>query len=194
MLVKDYLRISLLTLLMTAGSVALWAAPLVMPQKQAVHFCHLMVCDNEDNVCPLSAFIRQQPLHRQDSLSIEQLFMQYVFDYKGWQTLRIFPHQLSDNRLVWYAPADQLPQDMNVEHQKYIHEVFPRLIAEIEAGNWDTVDAYIDRMIQYQCRFGGTAPDSSTSLPIYLTILIVIVILLVVIFVIRSSHITNRGV
>ena len=89
--------------------------------------------------------------------------MNYVFDYQGWQTLRIFPHQKADGIVEWYAPTDELPQDMSEEHQKYIHEVFPRLIAEIEAGNWDTADAYIDRMIQYQCQFGGSKLPSRLS-------------------------------
>jgi hypothetical protein len=145
--------IGLLTLLLFAGSVSLSAVTL--HQKQAKHFCQLLVCDNENKVRPLSAYIRQQPLEQNDSLSIEQLFATYVFDYEGWQTLRIFPHQKTDGTVVWYAPTDELPKDMSKEHQKYIREVFPRLITEIEAGNWDTVDAYIDRMIQYQCQFGG---------------------------------------
>ena len=125
------------------------------PRPQAVHFCQLLVCDNDHRIMPLSAFIRQQSPLVDDSLSIEQFFTTYVFDYEGWQTLRIFPHQADDGTTSWYAPDDALPQNMSEEHRKYIAEVFPRLISEVEAGNWDTVDAYIERMIQYQCQFGG---------------------------------------
>jgi pentatricopeptide repeat protein len=44
---------------------------------------------------------------------------------------------------------------MNQEHQKYIHEVFSRLNALVQAGDWRSVDTIIDRMIRYQCQFGS---------------------------------------
>lgn len=178
--------IGLLTLLLFAGSVSLFAVTL--PQRQAKHFCQLLVCDNENNIRPLSVYIRQQPSEQNDSLSIEQLFMVYVFDYKGWQILRIFPHQKTDGTIVWYAPTDELPQDMSEEHKKYIREVFPRLIAEIEAGNWDTADAYIDRMIQYQCRFGSSSDITRHPYPI----IFVIVLLLIGVLVGLQKSITKQ--
>ena len=142
------------------------------PQTLAKHFCRLLVCDNDHRVMPLSAFIRQQTPLSDDSLTIEQLFTTYVFDYQGWQTLRIFPHQAADGTIRWYAPTDPLPKDMSEEHSKYIHEVFPRLIMEMEASNWATAEAYIDRMMQYQCQFGGkkltTQPSSFTIIGIIL--------------------------
>ena len=40
-----------------------------------------------------------------------------------------------------------------------------------EGGEWETVDAYIDRMIQYQCQFGGsklpTQPSSAIIIGIF---------------------------
>ena len=165
--------IIVLTLLLFAGSVSLSA--MTLPQKQAKHFCQLLVCDNENKVRPLSIFIRQQPSEQNDSLSIEQLFMVYVHDYKGWQTLRIFPHQTTDGSIAWYAPTDELPKNMSEEHQKYIREVFPRLLAEMEAGNWDTADAYIDRLIQYQCRFGSSSDTTRRPYPIILFLVLLLV-------------------
>ena len=85
------------------------------PQTLAKHFCRLLVCDNDHRVMPLSAFIRQQTPLSDDSLTIEQLFTTYVFDYQGWQTLRIFPHQAADGTIRWYAPTDPLPKDMSVK-------------------------------------------------------------------------------
>ena len=133
-----------------------------LPQATAAHLCRLMVCDNEGNISPLSNYIRQQQMMTNDSLSLEQLFAVYVFDYKGWQTLRIFPHQ-EGNQVVWYAPDDKLPATMSQEHQKYIHEVFARMDAEVQAGNWQMVDAYIDRLVQYQCKFSATATGASPT-------------------------------
>ena len=90
----------------------------------------------------------------EDSLSVEQIFAGYVLLADGWQTMRLFPHQ-ENGAVLWYGVTDELPASMSSEHQKYIREVFPRLVAEVQAGDWEMVDAYIDRMIQYQCQFGG---------------------------------------
>ena len=176
--------IGLLTLLLFAGSVSLFAT--TMPQKQSKHFCQLLVCDNENKVRTLSVYIRQQLSEQNDSLSIEQLFMNYVFDYQGWQTLRIFPHQKADGSVEWYAPTDELPQDMSEEHQKYIREVFPRLIAEIETNNWETADAYIDRMIQYQCQFGGSKLPSRPSSTVIIGIFILFFIFTILAYLFKN--------
>ena len=180
--------IIILTLLFFAGSVSILAASTTLPQQQAKHFCQLLVCDNENRITPLNAYIRQQPLEQNDSLSIEQLFATYVFNYDGWQTLRIFPHHKANGTVVWYSATDALPQDMSKEHQKYIHEVFPRLLTEIQAGNWQTVDAYIDRMVQYQCKFGTTSTGSTPSFPVYLLVLLLILGVWVVIMVSYRRH------
>ena len=41
---------------------------------------------------------------------------------------------------------------------KYINEVLPRMAAEAETGNWETVDEYTDRLLQYQRTFSATTP------------------------------------
>jgi len=138
-------------------------SPHVVPQEHAAHFCRLLVCDNDNRLMPLSVFVHQQTPQQDDSLTIEQLFLVYVVEYNGWQTLRIFPHKALDGTVSWYAPSDELPQDVSEEHRKYVREVFPRLIAEISAGNWKTVEAYIDRMLQYQCQFGAGRQTSRPS-------------------------------
>ena len=106
-----------------------------------------------------------------DSLSVEQIFAGYVLLADGWQTMRLFPHQ-ENGAISWYSATDELPASIDSEHQKYIQEVFPRLVAEVQAGNWSTVDAYIDRMIQYQCQFGGKKlpprPSSAAIIGIFL--------------------------
>ena len=139
-----------------------------MEQAAAKHFCQLFVCSNEGNITTLNAYIRQQPSVVDDSLTVEQMFTSYVFDYDGWQTLKIFPHRSANGTVVWYAAGDPLPNDMDVEHQKYIQQVFPHLQQEIEHENWPVVNAYIDRMIQYQTTFGAS-PDTTglSSIPSY---------------------------
>lgn len=158
-------RILMLTLLL-AGSALSKASLRVMPQAQASHFCQLLINDGE-NIMPLNAHARRV-VEPNDSLSNEQIFVEYLFRDNNWQSLRLFPHRQADGSIVWYAPADNLPASLGAEHQKYICEVFPRLIAEVQAGNWTMVDAYVDRMIQYQCQFGGS---KQASQPSFITIL-----------------------
>jgi len=159
----------ILTLLFIAGSAPLSAAPLVIPQQQAAHFCQLFVSDNSS----LSTLSRRahQMIPADDSLSVEQIFAGYILLADGWQAMRLFPHQ-KDGAVSWYSATDELPASIDAEHQKYIREVFPRLIAEVQAGDWETVDAYIDRMIQYQCQFGGQElpprPSSAAIIGIFL--------------------------
>ena len=158
-----------LALLFIAGSASLSAAPLVIPQKQAAHFCQLFVSNNS-SVSTLSMQARKA-IQPDDSLSVEQIFAGYVLLADGWQTMRLFPHQ-ENSVISWYSATDKLPASIDAEHQKYIREVFPRLVTEVQAGDWETVDAYIDRMIQYQCQFGGqklsARPSSAAIIGIFL--------------------------
>jgi hypothetical protein len=143
-----------------AGPHSVFSKPLVLPQAQAAHFCQLFVADGVS----VSTLLRRAHRMTQpdDSLaqswskglSVEQIFAGYILLADGWQTMRLFPHQ-ENGAVSWYSATDELPASIGSEHQKYIQEVFPRLIAEVQAENWSTVDAYIDRMIQYQCQFGG---------------------------------------
>ena len=170
-----------LALLFIAGSASLSAAPLVIPQKQAAHFCQLFVAERlrvgdgtsgmNSSLSTLSRQAHQVISQPEDSLSVEQIFAGYVLLADGWQTMRLFPHQ-EDGFVSWYSATDELPVSIGSEHQKYIREVFPRLVAEVQLEHWSTVDDYIDRMIQYQCQFGGQKlpprPSSATIIGIFL--------------------------
>lgn len=150
----------MLTLLFFVGSASLTAAPIVIPQQQAEHFCQLLVAEGA-SVSTLSYQARKM-IQPDDSLSLEQIFAGYVLLADGWQTMRLFPHQ-ENGAVSWYSATAELPASIGSEHQKYIREVFPRLVAEVQAGDWETVDAYIDRIIQYQCQFGGQKLPSRPS-------------------------------
>ena len=145
------------------------AKPSVLPDKTAAHFCQLFVSENS-SLSTLSRHAHQM-IVPDDSLSVEQIYAGYVLLADGWQTMRLFPHQ-EDGVVSWYSATDELPASIDPEHQKYIREVFPRLVAEVQAGDWETVDAYIDRMIQYQTQFGGMKlpprPSSAVIIGIFL--------------------------
>jgi len=142
----------MLTLLSYAGSVSAIVRE-VIPKAQAEHFCQLLIYDGK-SIAPLHYHARSL-MTQEDSLTAEQLFTGYIFFQDNWKTMRFFPHTAEDGTVVWYAPTDQLPPTLSSEHQKYIREVFPRLNNEIQAANWEAVDAYIDKMIEYQCKYGG---------------------------------------
>ena len=134
-----------------------------MPQSTATRFCQLLVQDADGNIKSLNAFANGDA----------PLFAEYVFQHDGWHDLRIFPH--GDR---WYAATDMLPSSLDHEHQRYIQEVFPRMIHEAEADHWDVVDEYIDRLLQYQRQFSNTKQASSISAPIPVTLLLALLFLL----------------
>ena len=169
----------ILTLLCFAGSVSVFADPLIIPKEQSEHFCQLLI-DDGNTIAPLNYHARRA-MTQTDSLSVEQLFTGYIFFQSNWKSMRFFPHCEEDGSIRWYAPEDRLPSTLSPEHQKYIREVFPRLEKEIQAGNWETVDAYIDKMIEYQCEFGGHGKSNAT-IPTYLILIGIFLLLGVVAF------------
>ena len=150
--------------------------PLVLPQHTAAHFCQLYVATDDASVSTLSMQAHRM-IQPDDSLSVEQIYAGYILLADGWQTMRLFPHQ-EDDVVTWYSVTDELPANIDSEHQKYIREVFPRLIAEVQLEHWSTVDAYIDRMIQYQCQFGSSDPSSSSATIIGICLLVLALLIL----------------
>lgn len=156
------LRLLLLFLSLPVTALAANASPPIGGERggaSARHFCRLLLNDGT-TISPLG-YHAQRLLAPNDSMTVEQQFMSYIFYNDNWQSLRIFPHRQADGTINWYAPVDELPASIGLEHQKYIREVFPRMQQEIEAGNWNIVDAYIDRMIEYQCTFGSATPTTN---------------------------------
>jgi hypothetical protein len=161
-----------------------------IPQAQAAHFCRLLLND-ETGIYPLGYHARRI-LSSNDSLTAEQQFTSFIFYQDNWQTLRLFPHCQEDGTVIWYAPAEALPASLGTEHQKYIREVLPRLQQEMEAGHWQTVDAYIDRMLEYQCRFSQPAtPNSTMAFGVAGIFLLITVILSLLIW--RKPRNVSRG-
>lgn len=177
--------------LLLAGSAHLFASPRTLPKAQALHFCRLLFYDGEGNVHLLKTYAQNlvtvlcgQP--RYGDYTAEQVFTGLIFYFDDWMrepfimtadaerqqfvyelcsgsTLRIFPHKSGAGAVSWYTPTGRLPESIDAEHRRYIQEVFTRLNAEVKAEHWETVDAYIDSMIKYQCQFGGNPPSQSPS-------------------------------
>jgi hypothetical protein len=193
----------LLTLLLTAGS-AVTASPRVLPQQQARHFCRLLFYD-DGRLLPLSVYAQHLTAmlchdFRYGDFTPEQVFTGLIFFYDDWQqepmpfsngqgrmlmeelhsgqTLRLFPH-CEGATVAWYAPTDDVPASISPEHRKYMQEVFPRLNAEVQAGNWQAVDAFIDKMIRYQCQFSHAQKEDGrwwSSSPPMPSVLVLVVL------------------
>lgn len=166
----------MLALLLSVGSASVMADPPIIPKAQAARFCQLFLYDGH-NIMPLSHHARRlmKPNSRllpadSSQLTSEQMFATYVLYQDNWRSLRLFPHLATDGTVSWYAPADNIPESVGEEHQKYIREVLPRLKAEVQAGHWQAVDAYIDKMIEYQCQFGGKSCNTSGNPTLFLII------------------------
>ena len=187
------------------------------PPSQAAHFCQLFIDDGGGHLYTLSTYAQHlvtilcgQPAY--GDLTAEQVFTGLVFFFDDWAqqpllhqadpavltvlqelhsgaTLRIFPHQ-SVEGVVWYAPTDQLPVNVGAEHRRYMQEVFCRLNGEVQAANWAAVDAYVDRMLQYQCRFGAvSAAPSAPASPYFVpAIVALIAALLLAVYGVTSSR------
>ena len=69
----------------------------VMPREQATHFCCLLMNDGE-SIMPLSVHARRV-LEPSNSLSSEQLFVDFLMREDNWQTLRLFPHRQDDGNV-----------------------------------------------------------------------------------------------
>ena len=178
----------LLILLFATVVLSKGAANTVVPQATAARFCQLLVCDTDNRIISLQAFLSKNPLEASDSLTVEQLFFDYVFHYGGWQTLRVFPYN-DGKRTYWYATTSELPQSIPSEHRRYMQEVFVRMQSEVDAGQWTVVGEYISRILQYQRQFGPVSSVSrSASLPIPLIASIVLFFFLSIPFLRRKKH------
>lgn len=208
------IRHFLILALLLAGSVVMSAAPRVMPKEQAERFCRLLVNDGKGSIYPLSLYAEHLTTMlcgetRYGDYTAEQVFSGLVFFYDDWlgepllygnaqgqmlveelhsgRTLRVFPHLSANGQAAWYAPTDSIPETVGTEHRKYMHEVFARLNGEVQAGNWEYADQYIDRMIQYQCQYGGNGRKVSLTSP-YLIVLIALFLALPLVISVRHKH------
>ena len=162
-----------------------------MSEAQALRFCRLLFYDGEGSVRLLKTYAQNLVTvlcgqARYGDYTAEQVFTGLIFYFDDWMrepfimaadaerqqfvyelcsgsTLRIFPHKSGAGAVSWYTPTGRLPESIDAEHRRYIQEVFTRLNAEVKAEHWETVDAYIDSMIKYQCQFGGNPPSQSPS-------------------------------
>lgn len=103
---------------------------------------------------------QQESFHKQAAKMDEKLML--IMELHKGTPLKLLPYQ-DKGSITWYAPTDNLPPTMDEEHQKYIREVFSLLNGEIQAGNYERANAFLDKMLAYQQTFGGQSLPSATQ-------------------------------
>lgn len=100
---------------------------------------------------------QQENFHKEAAKVDEKLML--IMELHNGTPLKLLPYQ-QKGIITWYAPTDNLPEDMDAERQQYIREVFTLLNGEVQAGNYTRADAFIGKMQEYQRKFGGQSlPD-----------------------------------
>ena len=103
---------------------------------------------------------QQENFHKQAAKMDEKLML--IMDLHKGSPLKLLPYQ-DKQQITWYAPTDNLPATMDEEHRKYFRDVFSLLNGEIQAGNYERANAFIDKILLYQQTFGGSSLPTSTQ-------------------------------
>jgi cytochrome c-type biogenesis protein CcsB len=81
--------------------------------------------------------------------------------------LKIFPAPSGNVQhmtpVTWYAPTDELPDEMDAERKKYIQDAFSLLYKYALNGQWGQMDQMLTKMQQYQLRYGAASLPSKTQ-------------------------------
>ena len=79
-------------------------------------------------------------------------------------TMKVFPFT-SHGKTTWYAPTDEIDTlSVPAENRLYMGTCFMLLYEEIAAGNYETVNHYLDKMLAYQQQNGGSSIPSDNRL------------------------------
>ena len=103
----------------------------------------------------------EDALHKQARQLDDKLML--ILELRQGLLLKLFPYTDSHGT-HWYAPTDSIPDTVESEHKKYITEVFSRLYQDVLDGKESRIEAYFDKMGEYQRMSGGTSIPSDTCI------------------------------
>ena len=103
----------------------------------------------------------EDALHKQARQLDDKLML--IMELRQGLLLKLFPYTDSHGT-HWYAPTDSIPDTVESEHKKYITEVFSRLYQDVLDGKESRIEAYFDKMGEYQRMSGGTSIPSDTCI------------------------------
>lgn len=114
----------------------------------------------------LSQYVEQYYNGNQDKInqqatSLDDKVM-LIMQLRTGQTLKVLPYTYK-GKTTWYAPTDSLPKTVEHQHALYIKNVFNLLNADVQAGHFDRVNVFFDKMRQYQVVSGGNSLPSPTQ-------------------------------
>lgn len=75
-----------------------------------------------------------------------------VMSLRDGEPLKLFPY-----KGTWYSPADKFPPDMEPQRQEYIRNIFQLLIDDAQADNYERMNEALDKILNYQQRYGAEA-------------------------------------
>ena len=96
-------------------------------------------------------------LHQEAAKLDEKLMI--VMSLRLAQPMSIFPFEGT-----WYSPADDFPETMEPERRDYIRNIFQLLADDARSGNFERMNEALDKLQQYQRRYGAEAIPSDTRL------------------------------
>ncbi len=93
--------------------------------------------------------------HKQVAKVDDQLML--VMDLREGKPLRLFPYTTSQGETTWYSPVSKIDTlQVPAEHRMFIQQLFTLLYQEVLEGNYAEVNNYLDKLLRYQQKNGGT--------------------------------------
>ena len=102
--------------------------------------------------------------------------IQLIMDLRRGVSLKILPYTyprtyslgkgrplLKKGETTWFSPTDKLPEAVEKQHALYISNVFSLLYEDVRAEQFDRVNIYFDKMLQYQRISAGKSLPSATQ-------------------------------
>ena len=68
--------------------------------------------------------------------------------------LKVFPQKISDGNLLWYSPADELPETLSENEQLLIQGSFSLLKEYAEQSDWQAMELVLEKLKIFQQKLG----------------------------------------
>lgn len=137
------------------------------PLKEALQlpkYCSVNTFFNEDmGGYILGPYLRENSNDKfhQDVMKVDDKLM-LVMELRQGKMLKVFPYTIHST--VWYSPVDKYPDTIVADQQEYMQQAFSILYGYALAENWDDMNKMLDKMKEYQYRYGGKSIPTDTKL------------------------------
>lgn len=102
----------------------------------------------------------------QDVMKVDDKLIMLV-ELRQGMPLKIFPAPSANahrqTSVTWYAPTDELPDNMDSARKKYIQDAFSLLYKYALDRQWDQMNQMLTKMQQYQQRYGAASLPTKTQ-------------------------------